>query len=100
MSGVVAGSRAGAKGDPRVPAYGGARMPLSTHLAGRVRGILSDPTHWAMLPGRAGMAAHAAHRAGCPAPMACWSSFPRGGKWFLVAYCFEGRLAHQTSACS
>jgi ATP-dependent Lhr-like helicase len=23
-------------------------------------------------------------------------TFPRGGKWFLVAYCFEGRLAHQT----
>jgi ATP-dependent Lhr-like helicase len=23
-------------------------------------------------------------------------TFPRGGKWFLVAYCFEGRNAHQT----
>jgi ATP-dependent Lhr-like helicase len=23
-------------------------------------------------------------------------TFPRGGRWFLVAYCFEGRLAHQT----
>jgi ATP-dependent Lhr-like helicase len=23
-------------------------------------------------------------------------TFPRGGKWFLVAYTFEGRLAHQT----
>ena len=23
-------------------------------------------------------------------------SFPRGGKQFLVAYCFEGRNAHQT----
>ena len=23
-------------------------------------------------------------------------TFPRGGKWYLVAYCFEGRNAHQT----
>lgn len=23
-------------------------------------------------------------------------TFPRGGRWFLVAYTFEGRLAHQT----
>ena len=31
------------------------------------------------------------------AATACWSRrFPRGGKEFLVAYCFEGRNAHQT----
>jgi ATP-dependent Lhr-like helicase len=23
-------------------------------------------------------------------------TFPRAGRWFMVAYCFEGRLAHQT----
>ena len=23
-------------------------------------------------------------------------TFPRGGRWYLVAYCFEGRNAHQT----
>jgi ATP-dependent helicase Lhr and Lhr-like helicase len=32
-------------GDPKVPAYGGGRLPLSTFLAERVRGILQDPSH-------------------------------------------------------
>ncbi|MEI6161594.1 MAG: DEAD/DEAH box helicase, partial [Roseococcus sp.] len=50
MAGVTAEVSRGGEGEPRVPAYGGARMPLSTHLAERVRAILSDPTHWAMLP--------------------------------------------------
>ncbi len=84
--------------DPLVPAYAGARMPLSTHLAGRVRGLLHDPHAWAAFP----------------APVQDWlrlqravsrlpgredllvETFPRGGRWYLVAYGFEGRNAHQT----
>jgi ATP-dependent Lhr-like helicase len=39
------------KGDaPAVPAYVGGRLPLSTHLADRVRTILSDPKTWSGLP--------------------------------------------------
>ncbi|MBD0273942.1 MAG: DNA ligase-associated DEXH box helicase, partial [Acetobacteraceae bacterium] len=36
-------------------------------------------------------------RSALPAPDGLLvETFPRGGRWFLVAYCFEGRLAHQT----
>ena len=37
-------------GDPNVPAYMGGRLPLSTHLAERVRTLLEQPRHWAKLP--------------------------------------------------
>ncbi len=88
-----------ATGDaPKVPAYAGGRLPLSTHLSERVRARLADPASWAELP---------------PAvrewlQIQQWRSvlpgrddllietFPRGNKHYLVAYCFEGRNAHQT----
>jgi ATP-dependent Lhr-like helicase len=88
----------GGTGDPKVPAYAGGRLPLTTHLADRVRAILASPEAWA----------------GLPDPVREWldvqqlrsdlpgtgdllvETFPRGGKHFLVAYCFEGRNAHQT----
>ena len=91
-------TRARGGGEPKVPAYVGGRLPLSTHLAERVRGILEDPRAWrdlpqpvaqwlgiqrwrSVVPGREGLLVE---------------SFPRGDKEFLVAYCFEGRNAHQT----
>ena len=91
-------TRAKGGGEPKVPAYMGGRLPLSTHLAERVRGILEDEREWnalpqavaqwleiqrwrSRLPGRVGLLVE---------------SFPRGDKEFLVAYCFEGRNAHQT----
>ncbi|MEQ1697218.1 MAG: ligase-associated DNA damage response DEXH box helicase [Hyphomicrobiaceae bacterium] len=90
-------SRATAK-DPMVPSYTGGKFPLSTHLAQRVRVMLADHGSWSKLP----------------APVAEWlelqakystipnenevlvETFPRAGKYYLVAYPFEGRLAHQT----
>ena len=39
-------------GDPKVPAYGGGRLPLSTFLAERVRGILQDPSQASQAAGR------------------------------------------------
>jgi ATP-dependent Lhr-like helicase len=88
----------GGTGDPMVPAYAGARMPLTTNLANRVRGMLQDPMTWhhfpetvqewlrlqksrSRLPGRNDLLVE---------------TFPRGGRWYLVAYCFEGRNAHQS----
>ncbi len=83
---------------PKVPAYEGGRLPLTTHLAARVRGLLAGPRSW---PGFA-------------APVRDWlalqrqrsslpdrdgllvETFPRGPHHYLVAYCFEGRNAHQT----
>ncbi|MFV3128408.1 ligase-associated DNA damage response DEXH box helicase [Niveispirillum sp. KHB5.9] len=88
----------GGDGTPKVPAYAGGRLPLSTHLADRVRALLSDPRQWggfpdavqewlrlqqykSVLPDASGLLVE---------------SFPRNDKEYLVAYCFEGRNAHQT----
>lgn len=98
VSGVTAEVSRGGEGEPRVPTYGGARLPLSTHLAERVRAILSDDTHWAMLP-ESVQEWLRMQRLKSELPSATGllvETFPRGGKWFLIAYCFEGRLAHQT----
>ncbi|HEX2943088.1 MAG TPA: ligase-associated DNA damage response DEXH box helicase, partial [Rhodopila sp.] len=88
----------GGDGEPMVPAYAGGRLPLTTNLADRVRGMLQTPDSWHLfpdqvqdwlklqrkisrLPGRNDLLVE---------------TFPRGGRWYLVAYCFEGRNAHQT----
>ena len=88
----------GGTGEPMVPAYAGGRLPLTTNLADRVRGMLQDSATWgafpepvrewltvqrgvSRLPGRHDLLVE---------------TFPRGDRWYLVAYCFEGRNAHQT----
>ncbi|HZF77996.1 MAG TPA: ligase-associated DNA damage response DEXH box helicase [Acetobacteraceae bacterium] len=88
----------GGEGEPRVPAYAGSRMPLSTWLAARVRAILQDPEAWGALPDqvRQWLRLQARQSELPRADGLLVETFPRGGKWFLVAYCFEGRLAHQT----
>jgi ATP-dependent Lhr-like helicase len=98
IAGVTAEVSRGGEGEPRVPAYGGSRMPLSTHLAERVRGILADPERWPLLPESVQeWLRMQLWRSELPtAEGLLVETFPRGGKWFLVAYCFEGRLAHQT----
>jgi len=84
--------------DPKVPSFMGGKFPLSTHLSKRVRAILADPGSWhqlpaevqqwldlqrqvSLLPGRDDLLVE---------------TFPRGGRFYLIAYAFEGRLAHQT----
>ncbi|MBL8674804.1 MAG: DNA ligase-associated DEXH box helicase, partial [Rhodospirillales bacterium] len=81
-----------------VPAYGGGRLPLSTHLAGRVRDILADPGRHAELPEevREWLRMQALRSTLPRVDRLLVEGFPRGGKHFLVAYCFEGRNAHQT----
>ena len=93
----VYASRSAAK-EPRIPAYSGGKFPLSTFLAEGVRRMLADRASWRDLP----------------RPVADWlelqrlisvipardellvETFPRADKFYLVAYPFEGRLAHQT----
>ncbi|NMJ43735.1 ligase-associated DNA damage response DEXH box helicase [Roseomonas sp. JC162] len=95
--GAVITSRGG-EGEPRVPVYAGARMPLTTHLAARVRTILSDPRRWRHLPEpvKEWLRLQRLKSELPPREGLLVETFPRGGKWFLVAYTFEGRLAHQT----
>ena len=85
-------------GDPKVPAYGGGRLPLSTFLAERVRGILQDPSKHPKLPAEVRQWLDIQRwRSGLPQKdMLLVEGFPRGSRQFIVAYCFEGRNAHQT----
>ena len=84
--------------DPKVPAYAGGRLPLTTFLADRVRALLQDPARWQSLPPDvAEWLDLQRRRSRLPgANDLLVETFPRGGRWFLVAYCFEGRNAHQT----
>jgi ATP-dependent Lhr-like helicase len=83
---------------PKIPSYAGGKFPLSTHLAARVRQILSDPRLWSELPTPVSdWLALQKRRSGLPRPGDLLvETFPRGEKYHLVAYPFEGRLAHQT----
>ena len=88
----------GGDGEPMVPAYAGARQPLTTNLASRVRAMLHDPAHWRALPPpvQEWLALQGA-RSELPGPDDLLvETFPRNGRWYLVAYTFEGRNAHQT----
>ncbi len=84
--------------DPRVPSYEGGKFPLSTYLAERVRLILADERQWAKLPPQvAEWLAIQRRRSLIPrADETLIETFPHGSRHFLLAYPFEGRLAHQT----
>jgi ATP-dependent Lhr-like helicase len=95
---LVAQCSPAAEGDPKIPAYGGGRLPLSTFLAERVRGILQDPSRHPGLPPEVRQWLDIQKwRSGLPnARSLLIEGFPRGSKQFIVIYCFEGRNAHQT----
>jgi ATP-dependent Lhr-like helicase len=88
----------GGSGIPKVPTYVGAKLPLSTGLAARVRAMLHDPTAWPAFPEPVQeWLALQQYRSALPGEDDLLvETFPRGGLWYLVAYCFEGRNAHQT----
>ncbi len=84
--------------DPKIPVFAGGKLPISELLAERVMEMLNAPERWADLP----------------RPVAEWlrlqtlrsempraddllvETFPRAGRWFLAAWGFAGRNAHQT----
>ncbi len=88
----------GGAGDPMVPTYAGSRFPLTSGLAARVRRMLHDPDAWSAYPEpvREWLELQR-ERSLLPGPDDLLVEiFPRHGRFFLVAYCFEGRNAHQT----
>lgn len=91
-------SRAAPGTDPKIPSYAGGKFPLSTFLAARVRAMLADPKEWDSLPEEVSSWLHAQRlKSRLPKPGELLvETFPRGGRFYLVAYPFEGRLAHQT----
>ena len=90
--------RAHGEENPRIPSYAGGKFPLSTFLAERVRRMIHDPAHQQMLSGQVqDWLAIQKDRSIIPKPDEMLiETFPRGAKHYLVAYPFEGRLAHQT----
>lgn len=84
--------------DPKVPAYAGGKFPLSTYLADGVRTMLSDPDQWHKLPEQVSewlrIQDYASLLPGRDDLLV--ETFPRGEKFYMIAYPFEGRLAHQT----
>jgi len=88
----------GGKGEPMVPAYAGSKYSLSTNLAARVRAMLHDPSTWHHFPEQVrdwlGMQTIRSELPGEDDLLV--ETFPRNGRWYTVAYCFEGRNAHQT----
>src|SRR5271166_2351869 len=88
----------GGIGEPMVPAYQGGRLPLTTNLADRVRGLLQTPSSWGLFPqGVQDWLKLQKARSRLPGRNDLLvETFLRGDRWYLVAYCFEGRNAHQT----
>ncbi len=88
----------GGQGQPKVPAYAGGRLPLSTHLADRVRARLADPAGWTDLPEAVQEWLRLQRRRSVLPERhgLLVENFPYRGKHYLVAYAFEGRNAHQT----
>ena len=88
----------GGEGDPLVPAYAGTRLPLTTYLAARVRAMLNSPEMWPGFPEpvREWLGLQRARSSLPGADDLLVEVFPREDRWYLVAYSFEGRNAHQT----
>ena len=82
----------------RIPTYGGARMPLSTSLADRVREFLADRRAWDRFPADVhDWLEMQDRRSVLPRPgQLLIETFPREGRHYMVAYSFEGWNAHQS----
>ncbi|PLR22169.1 DNA ligase-associated DEXH box helicase [Caulobacter zeae] len=86
--------------DPKMPSWGGSKFPLSTYLASRVRKMMHDETEWTALPPdvQEWMAYQKARSRIPDEDEMLLETFPRGKRFHMVMYPFEGRLAHTTLA--
>lgn len=91
-------TRAASGTDPMIPSYEGGKFPLSTFLAARVRAILADPFEWDRLPPQlTEWLLQQRRRSIVPGPRDLLvETFPRGNRFYMTCFPFEGRLAHQT----
>jgi ATP-dependent Lhr-like helicase len=94
----IAVTTRGAGNEPKVPAYMGGRLPLTTKLAKAVQEFFHTPARWKDLGADVAewLEAQAARSQFPRAGRLLVETFPRGGRYFLVAYGFAGRNAHQT----
>lgn len=84
--------------DPKIPSYAGGKFPLSTYLADGVRAMLDDSDRRKVLPApvREWLSLQAEHSLLPRRDELLVETFPLDNRFYLVAYPFEGRLAHQT----
>ncbi|MEL6217713.1 MAG: ligase-associated DNA damage response DEXH box helicase [Pseudomonadota bacterium] len=84
--------------EPKIAVFMGTKLATSVQLSHRVMEVLSDPASWAPLPGpvRDWLELQRSYSA-LPGPDRLMvETFPRGGRYHLVAYAFAGRNANQT----
>jgi len=81
-----------------IPSYGGLRLPLTTHLADRVRGLLVDRAGWGRFPDDVREWLEVQDwRSQLPGPdNLLVESFPHGGREYTVYYTFAGWNANQS----
>ncbi|MCB2059280.1 MAG: ligase-associated DNA damage response DEXH box helicase [Novosphingobium sp.] len=81
-----------------IPSYMGARIPLTTHLSGRVLAMLADRVSWARFPDDVREWLEAQDwRSHLPAPgRLLVESFPHQGLEYTAYYTFEGWNANQS----
>ena len=84
--------------DPKIPSWGGSKFPMSTSLADRVRTMIQDRDHWRVLPVdvQEWLELQEARSAIPQADSMLVETFQRGSRHYLIAYPFEGGLAHNT----
>lgn len=82
----------------QIPSYMGQRMAMTTHLSGRVQGLLADRAGWARFPDDVREWLEVQDwRSELPKPgKLLVESFPYEGKHYTVFYAFEGWPAHQS----
>ena len=86
------------KSSAMIPSYGGQRLPLTTHLANRVRAMLVDRAGWARFPDDVREWLEVQDwRSQMPGPdQLLVERFPRAGREYTVYYTFEGWNANQS----
>ena len=84
--------------EPKVPAYAGGRLPLTSNLADRIRDMMGQSDGWAHFPLalRQWLSTQSRKSSLPDSDSLLVETFPRGGKFYMVIYGFEGRNAHQT----
>jgi len=87
-----------AKKAGQIPSYMGARLPISSHLASRVRELIVDRAGWARFPDDVREWLEMQDwRSALPGPgQLLVESFPHSGRHYSVFYTFEGWNANQS----
>ena len=85
-------------GEPKIPSFVGGRLPISETLADEVRKILETEGDWKNFDNEINKwLKRQINVSGIPKRESLFIEiFKRGNRYYSVAYCFEGRKAHQT----